>query len=125
VSRYVAAFTGEASSLPVQVVRATGDGRYHVALGTAEIEVSGPQGLAPGDARLLMLRPEVVSFAEIGVPGRIHSIAFLGAAQHCEVDVEGGRLLVLTEPNRQISPGETVHLKLDPAQSWLMPEAVA
>ncbi len=119
VSHYVASFTGEASEVGVQVVSATGCGQYRALLDGTEVVVSGPPGLS--GARKLMLRPEAVSFAAGGIPGRVRSCAFLGAVQHCEVQVGGDCLQVLAAPNQAVAAGDTVRLRLDPAQAWLLP----
>jgi iron(III) transport system ATP-binding protein len=123
VSHYVASFTGDAAEFPVRIVAAAGEGQYRVAVAGVETTVSGPAGLAPAALHKLMVRPEAVSIAEAGIPGIVHSTTFLGASQHCEVQVGGAAIALLAEPNRCVQPGEAVHLRIDPAFGWLLPEA--
>ncbi len=125
VSHYVASFTGEACELPARIVAPDGAGRYRVALEDAEILVSGPEDVRPGTIRKLMLRPEAVTVAETGVPGTVLAATFLGAVQQCDVRVGAVTISVLAEPNRRLAPGETIHLRVDPALGWLLPEATA
>ncbi|MBN8928590.1 MAG: AAA family ATPase [Rhodospirillales bacterium 69-11] len=125
VSRYVAAFTGEASALAV-TIRALGvPGRYTVALDDAQLEVSGAPGLRPGHRHFLMVRPQAVSFGASGLEGVVRDVAFFGATQQGEVALGDQRLRFVTDPNERVVAGETVHVRLDPAHAWLMPEAVA
>jgi ABC-type Fe3+/spermidine/putrescine transport system ATPase subunit len=122
VSQYVASFTGDACQLPVRILAALESGRYQVALNDAPVVVSGPMGLSAGDTRSLMVRPEAVALAEAGIPGVVRNVTFLGAAQHCEIGVGAATLSVLSEANRRVAPGEPVHLRIDPALGWLLPE---
>jgi ABC-type sugar transport system ATPase subunit len=121
----VAAFTGEACEIPAQITAADGAGRYRVMLGGAEILVSGPDDVRPGNLRKLMLRPEAVSLAETGVPATVVASSFLGAVQHCEVRIGAETISLLAEPNRRIAPGEAIHLRVDPALGWLLPAEAA
>jgi ABC-type Fe3+/spermidine/putrescine transport system ATPase subunit len=125
VSRYVADFTGEASAVAVRVVGVVAGGRYRVAFAAGEAEVSGTPGLAPGACHHLMLRPEALALSDDGLPGTVQAAAFLGAAQQGTVRLGEALVQVLTEPNRPLAPGQAVHLRIDPAQAWLMPEAAA
>ena len=122
VSHYVASFTGDAAELPVRIVAEAGVGKYRVTLAGVEILVSGAAGLAPSARHKLMLRPEAVTITETGVPGIVTSATFLGASQHCEIRVGEANVALLAEPNRPVRPGDAVHLRIDPAFGWLLPD---
>jgi ABC-type Fe3+/spermidine/putrescine transport system ATPase subunit len=125
VSRYVAGFTGEASAVAVRVLAAAGADRYRVAFGADEADVTGPAGLAAGAIHRVMLRPESLALTDAGIPGIVQGAAYLGAAQQCEVRLGDAIVQVLAAPNHALAPGAVVRLSIDPAQAWLMPEAVS
>ena len=125
VSHYVASFTGDARELPAGIAAADGTGRYRVTLYGTEVVVSGPAGLRPGTTHKLMLRPEAVTIAGAGVPGTVVTSTFLGAVQQCEVQVGEATISVLANPNRRVQPGDAIHLQVDPALGWLLPEAAS
>ncbi|MBN8872319.1 MAG: ABC transporter ATP-binding protein [Rhodospirillales bacterium] len=125
VSRYVAAFTGEASALAVTLRAAHAPDRYTVGLGDAQMEVPGAAGLSPGSRHFLMVRPQAVTFGPSGIPATVREVAFFGATQQGEVELAGQALRFVTDPNERVVAGETVHVTLDPAHAWLMPEAAA
>ncbi len=120
---YVARFTGEANMLPARPARRLGEDRWRVAIGDTLLDVPGATTLAEGAPALLMLRPEALTLADTGVPARIVSAAFLGAAQQCEVALaDDTKLRLLASPHLALAPGDAVHLAVDAAHAWLMPE---
>jgi ABC-type Fe3+/spermidine/putrescine transport system ATPase subunit len=122
---YVAAFTGERNVLAARVVAPDGGERYRIAVAGAELTVAGPAGLAPGSVVRLLLRPESLALAAPGAAGlraRLASLAFVGAAQRCEAEVDGGQRVVFEAPaDRALAVGEALTLAVDTAQAWLMP----
>ncbi|MBU8539389.1 ABC transporter ATP-binding protein [Falsiroseomonas tokyonensis] len=120
---YVARFTGEANMLPARPAQRLAEGLWRVAIGETVLEVPGATTLAEGASALLMLRPEALSLAPTGVPARVLAAAFLGASQQCDVALaDGTRLRLQASPHLAVAPGDAVHLAVDAAHAWLMPD---
>jgi len=129
VSSYVAHFTGEANLLPVEVLGMISPGRYRIATAAGQGEASGPEDIAPGTQRLLMIRPEALTPADAGLPGlsaTIRAMTFLGSAQQCDaVTPDGLALRLFLPPNLDLLLGAELVLRLDAEHAWLMaPETV-
>ncbi len=123
---YVARFTGEANLVPVRTQGRLAGNHYRVLLGDTVLEVPGAEGLAAGAPALLMLRPEALSLGQEGLPARIQTSAFLGAAQQCDVALpDGTRLRLQASPHAEVPPGTEVRVTMDLAHAWLMPETAA
>jgi ABC-type Fe3+/spermidine/putrescine transport system ATPase subunit len=120
---YVARFTGEANILPARPAERLPGGAYRVTVGGTDLVVPGAGTLTPGAPALLMLRPEALSLAEAGIPARIVASAFLGAAQQCDVALaDGTRLRLQASPYATVPPGAEIHIGVDVAHAWLMPD---
>ena len=122
LSPYVATFTGDASVLGATVAAVLAPGRYRVSVAGVQADVSGPEGLTSGAPGRLMLRPEMVSLTDEGLPAVVQSCAYLGAAQHCRALVGAETVQVMAPPNRPIAVGERVCLRIAP-EAWLMAAA--
>ena len=120
---YVARFTGEANLLPLTPAARLPDGLFAVTLADARLAVPGADAVAPGSPAMLMLRPEALSIAPEGIAATIVTAAFLGAAQQCEVALaDGTRLRLQAPPHAALAPGTAIHLAIDLAHAWLMPD---
>jgi len=118
---YVARFTGEANIIPVRAGARRGE-MIEIAIGDVRLAVPGAAAISEGAQALLMLRPEALSLADSGIPGRIAASAFLGAAQQCDVALpDGTRLRLQASPHANVPPGAEVRIAVDVAHAWAMP----
>ncbi|MGR3198479.1 MAG: ABC transporter ATP-binding protein [Paracoccus sp. (in: a-proteobacteria)] len=123
VERYVADFTGEANFLDCAQA-APAEGGYDVDVGGTRLQVAGVPGIF-GDSELL-LRPEALRITDPAgsdITGRVEKLAFLGAAQHCELRLpDGGMLKLAAEANQRLAHGDTVGVTIAREHAWLMPK---
>jgi spermidine/putrescine transport system ATP-binding protein len=123
---FVATFVGEANRFPGKVSRADG-GRYRVALdGGPELAARGPDGLAPGQAVTMIVRPEQVKIEQdsvTGPPTRVADVSFLGPVRHLKLESEGFGTLVATQHGEAASAplGAQVGVSFNDGAAWLVP----
>ena len=99
---FVAEFIGTTNFLKGEVSRVTGQSVV-VSLRGSEISAAHAGGFAPGDQVLIVLRPEMMEFAEQGgrgvLPGRIREVSFLGSLARYAVEMETGDRIQVDEHN--------------------------
>jgi ABC-type Fe3+/spermidine/putrescine transport system ATPase subunit len=128
--RYVANFTGEANILTCRTAVPAGETRMRVGVGGADLEVDcAPAARTAGDVELL-LRPEALRLAApddtAAFRGIVTKCAFLGASQHCEIELPDGNILKLAAPpNARVVPGESAGVVIDRSHAWAMPKVPA
>lgn len=107
-SAFVSDFLGRTNLLPATVL-ARSPGRLRVRVGTVEFDAVGD---ALDGAAMLSLRPERLSFAGDGLPGRVESRLFMGGQWFYRVATAAGQLAVIrpNEGGQHVAEGETVHL---------------
>jgi ABC-type Fe3+/spermidine/putrescine transport system ATPase subunit len=121
VSRFVAEFIGDANLIDGQVVSSDGHGlvRLRIAGGSEMVARTADHDLQPGQAALLMIRPERIELSDAASPGalpaRVRQRVFSGERITLELDTAGGPI-TCTKPSlpqyRLLDPG---------AQVWLQP----
>jgi iron(III) transport system ATP-binding protein len=118
-SRFVAQFIGNTN-----LVEATASGRSTVTAGALSLRIAG-DGLAPGEAVVLSIRPHDIRLAPAmdaapGAPNLVPAIvqraSYLGTAIDYETRVEGSDLLLrVTAPvSARFRSGDAVTLAIDP-----------
>jgi spermidine/putrescine transport system ATP-binding protein len=135
-SAFVARFIGSANLIPVVVERAA-DGRAVLRLpgGLRGEAPTGGLGFAPGEAALLMIRPERLELAaaepppgRLGLPVTCTDLVFQGPVRRCALrDAAGGELVDYLEASREapgVRPGAALWVSWDPdAGRLLRPDA--
>jgi len=119
---YVADFVGSANRLPVTLRAAEGQW-LHASAGSVQILATNALD-APGDAGVLVLRPEDLKLASAphaalqSIPARIKQRQYLGSRTSYRL-VLAGDIEVLSElhgpGHDSFMPGDPVHLGIDPA----------
>lgn len=137
-SRFTAEFLGTANILE-GVVQATGPGGARIgATGIAMDILSDTPAPKPAGSRVFVaLRPERLAIARAGdamrhgdnrLMGRVREIAYLGDSFIYHVDVEGGRVMRVSQPNprrmteRPLHGGDPVAITWDAQASMVLPE---
>jgi iron(III) transport system ATP-binding protein len=115
---FVAEFIGTTNFLKGEVSRVTEDS-IKVSLHGSEISAARAGGFGPGDKVLIVLRPEMIRFAEEGdrgaLPGMLREVSFLGSMARYVVEMETGDRIQVDEPNPKKfrSQGSPVFLVVD------------
>ncbi len=137
-SRFTAEFLGTANILE-GVVQATGPGGARIgATGIAMDILSDTPAPKPAGSRVFVaLRPERLAIARAGdamrhgdnrLMGRVREIAYLGDSFVYHVDVEGDRVIRVSQPNprrmteRPLHGGDSVAITWDAQASMVLPE---
>jgi iron(III) transport system ATP-binding protein len=120
--RFVANFIGLTNFIEGKVQNAAGDGR----LGTVETACGKlrcvlPDGLAPGENVLIIVRPEDINvISKPNVPqenvlnGKVDAVIFMGDALECQLSVGSQRLRTKLHPASGLHQGQNVMLQLPP-----------
>jgi spermidine/putrescine transport system ATP-binding protein len=124
---FVAGFVGASNWLPATVREGGPDG-YVVELSAsgARVVVPGCDGLAPGDATTVIVRPEALVLdgaAGASLRGRLVDASFLGSQTVYTLAVDGaGEVTAATAlPVASMpSPGDELTISFDPAGAWLV-----
>ncbi len=127
---FVADFVGTNNLLPGTVA--------HLQDGWAEVQTpAGPMRgraagpLQPGQGAVLAIRPEAVQISDggaggVSVPGKVALAQYLGSLVRYEVEVAGGRVLLVDVPNPKgtpsLRPGQSVRVTFDPSAALVFPE---
>ena len=126
-SRFVADFIG-ASNLFEGTVEQNANGTCLVRTRHGVVRAPGGTRFDPGEAVVVAVRAERMRLerpAEGGGvnrwPGVVQAPAFLGGTVEHEVDVEGSRIRVRTDPIRAAAAGESVVVVFDPDACLLLP----
>jgi ABC-type Fe3+/spermidine/putrescine transport system ATPase subunit len=104
-TRFVADFIGTSNFVEARVETVAADVVGVAALG-ATLRLAPPVGAAlrPGEGVLLVLRPEHLHLQDpdasdgVGFPGRVASVAYLGAVATYEVALDGGATVTVDSP---------------------------
>jgi iron(III) transport system ATP-binding protein len=126
-SRFVADFIG-ASNLIEGTVEENANGTCLVRTRQGDVRVPGGSPFGPGEAVVVAVRAERMRLDRGGEggavnrwPGVVQAPAFLGGAVEHEVDVEGLRIRVRTDPVRAAAAGESVVVSFDIDACQLLP----
>ena len=125
-SRTVAAFFGTPNFIEAKVTACRANGRDHV----LTIEGAGTRGDCraaeahrPGDAILVMIRPEDVTLGSAGPlswQGTVVDGVFRGPRRTLTVESQGRRFTVECPATRAASVGDTVTLSVDADNAWAL-----
>jgi iron(III) transport system ATP-binding protein len=125
-SRAVAAFFGTPNFIEARVTACRANGRDHL----LTIEGAGTQGQCraseahrPGDAVLVMIRPEDVTLGAAGQlswAGKVVDGIFRGPRRTLTVESQGRRLTVECAATRAASVGDAVSLSVDAGNAWAL-----
>jgi spermidine/putrescine transport system ATP-binding protein len=128
VTEFVADFVGVSNRRPGTVTAVAGDGRYAVDVpGLGQMTSSGTDGLVPGQAVAVIVRPESVLLAPGGpdwtsVPARVLDVAFLGPHISCVVEAEDGTTMTLIADGHQpLAAGDRCDIGWAPTATWVLP----
>ncbi len=125
-SRTVAAFFGNPNFIEAKVTACRADGQDHV----LTIEGAGTSGdcrageaYRPGDAVLVMIRPEDVKLGQAGQlswQGKVIDGVFRGPRRTLTVEAQGRRFTVECPATRAAQVGEAVTLSVDADNAWAL-----
>jgi iron(III) transport system ATP-binding protein len=124
---FVAEFIGTTNFLRGEVSEVT-DHSIRVSLQGSQITVSKTAGFNPGDKVLIVLRPEMIRFAEGGgrgtLPGKIQEVSFLGSMVRYVIEMETGERIQADEhnPKKFRLKDSPVHLLVDEGALYLQKE---
>ena len=124
---FVAEFIGTTNFLRGEVSEVT-DHLIRVSLQGSQITVSKSGGFNPGDKVLIVLRPEMIRFAEGGgggtLPGKIQEVFFLGSMVRYIIKMETGERIQADEhnPKEFRLKDSPVHLLVDEGALYLQKE---
>jgi iron(III) transport system ATP-binding protein len=115
---FVAEFIGTTNFLRGEVSKVT-DHSIRVSLHGSEIVAPKTGGFNPGDRVLVVLRPEMIRFAEeVGVgtlPGKVREVSFLGSMARYVIETENGERIQVDEHNpKEFRPKDSpIYLLID------------
>jgi iron(III) transport system ATP-binding protein len=118
VSRFVAAFVGQANFLTGTVDAAAGEGRMRIATGGGFVEAACPTGIGIGDEVTVSVRPEDVRLATAGqsganrLAGTVEQVLFLGEAIDVRVTLGGETLVARTHAAFEPGRGDAIAVEL-------------
>jgi iron(III) transport system ATP-binding protein len=125
-SRTVAAFFGTPNFIEAKVTASRANGRDHV----LTIEGAGTRGDCraaeahrPGDAILVMIRPEDVTLGSAGPlswQGKVVDGVFRGPRRTLTIETQGRRFTVECPATRAAAVGDTVTLSVDADNAWAL-----
>ncbi len=122
-NRFVAEFIGSPAMNMVEAER-TGSGLMAQGVALALTDAQSAAVQAHAHAELVYgLRPESISFAGSGLPGRLSMIEPTGPETYATVDTAAGKLTARVPGVLQAAVGDAVHLQWSPAQSHLFDRA--
>jgi len=106
-SRFTASFVGNANVLAVTVERVDEASRQAwVRLGSRVLEVTAFGAAAPGDSRMLCIRPHALTLERINgsdnvIEGTVTEVQWRGSAHRLYVDLDGAELCADSRPLRE------------------------
>jgi multiple sugar transport system ATP-binding protein len=122
-NRFVAEFIG---SPAMNMVDAQWSGHaltaHGVVLATTDVQRAAVQAHSNADF-VYGLRPESISFAEQGLPGKLSMIEPTGPETYATVDTAAGKLTARVPGVLQAAVGDTVHLQWPPEQAHVFDRA--
>jgi ABC-type Fe3+/spermidine/putrescine transport system ATPase subunit len=133
-TRFVADFIGTSNFVEARVETVAADVVGVAALG-ATLRLAPPVGAAlrPGEGVLLVLRPEHLHLQDpdasdgVGFPGRVASVAYLGAVATYEVALDGGATVTVDSPAPVGAAlrhaGDPVRVRLQVDRVYVVPSA--
>jgi len=116
-NRFVADFIGNCNFLDAAVVSIVGGGRFTVSGAFGTLECVGDEALQPGDAVLLVIRPERVQIqteragANI-LQALVRQRYFMGSHREYVLDIDGATLRVEANAMQVVAPGEHVAIAI-------------
>jgi ABC-type Fe3+/spermidine/putrescine transport system ATPase subunit len=124
VSRFAAAFVGNANLIEAELVVSHGEGRHTVRL-PGGLELAGHTARAewqPGKRVLVCIRPENVEPTSEGFAATVARVSYLGPIQ--TVELQAGPLTLRADlpSRRHIAEGTPLNLAIDPTAVVLVPE---
>jgi spermidine/putrescine transport system ATP-binding protein len=127
-TEFVAEFVGASNRLGAEIVAVAGDGAYEAeADGVGRFRARGVPGLAPGQSAVAIVRPEAVSVTpptgeRSGLTATVVDLAYLGHQVSCQLEVEGGAQLSMSqrEQQRPIEVGRSYELSWRLEDVWLL-----
>lgn len=133
-TRFVADFIGVSNFVATTVREVAADGITVEALGTRlRLDRPTTHEVVPGEAGLLVLRPEhlhledVGSEGGVGFEGRVVSVAYLGAAASYLIALTDGTQLTVEFPAPKGAalrhPGDAVRVRLQVDRIYVVPDA--
>ena len=133
-TRFVADFIGVSNFVATTVREVDADTITVEALGTRlRLERPTTHDVAAGEAGLLVLRPEHLHLEDagseggVGFDGRVHTVAYLGAAASYVVGLADGTTLTVEHPAPKGAslrrPGDPVRVRLEVDRVYVVPDA--
>jgi iron(III) transport system ATP-binding protein len=116
-SRFVADFIGRTNLLEAKVIAAAGEGLYRLATPVGELHASCVDGLKPGDAVSVSIRPEDIELSEERLDGAnvctgtVGLRVFLGDTVDLQVTAGEQDLLASAHPSLRTPVGGTIYLR--------------
>lgn len=128
--RLVANFIGMANFLEGQVASIAGEkseiGQVKTLMGIFHCHL--PNGAAPGDSVIVLVRPEDVVLYTEGtapreniLPGKVEIVAFMGDSLDCQVRVDSQLIRLKLHPEAEVSRGQEVQIQLPPERCLAIP----
>jgi iron(III) transport system ATP-binding protein len=117
-SRFVADFIGRTNLLEASVVAADGPGSYRVSTALGELRASSADGLRPGEAVALSIRPEDIELSESRpdgsnvCSGTVSAKVFLGDTVDFQVAVGDQLVLATAHPTLRTPIGDPIFLRV-------------
>ncbi len=126
---FAARFLGAANLLPVIVENPAAEGDVcEVLCGATRLRAVRPEGAAPGERRLLCVRPHDLTFTprEPGanvLPARVREVRWRGERHDLTLEAEGRMLRLASVPLRAPpEPGTLIPVHFSPDDATLLPE---
>jgi len=116
-NQFVASFVGNTNLLEAEVMERNGE-NWLVRTAAGCLEVGCPDGVRPGDAVTVSVRPENIAIsAELPssgnvLDGEVETFMFLGELTECWVKVGSERLRIRQHPNFGFAHGQAVHVQI-------------
>lgn len=123
---FVAGFIGAPAMTFVEAETAAREGALALTCaGTRLVELPPHRGVAPGGRVILGVRPEnvMLSGPKDGFPARVDFVEHTGLATIVHAVAGDVRLRTFALDRPRVRPGETVHLRIDPARAALFDPA--
>jgi spermidine/putrescine transport system ATP-binding protein len=121
---FVADFVGASNRTEAVVEQAIGEGRYALRSGPAgDLRAYGRNGIAPGTAVTLIVRPESLRLGDEGWPATIADVSYVGPAKHLELETEAlGRLRATVGGGEPAAVGDRVSVSWPAEAAWIVAE---
>ncbi len=115
--RFVANFIGLTNFLEGRVKKVGRPGEVETPSGSLKCIL--PEGAAPGEGVVIVIRPEDVKLAigpfaqeENVLEGKVEAVIFMGDTLECQVTVGAKRMRIKLHPSSLVERGQTIRLEL-------------